>query len=272
MPYSFISRDALKDRLGDTLTTDDVAYRAILEAVSRRIEHETSQRFQVHTATRYLSATWTNSLMLRTGMLSVTTLKTDDDGDRTYETTWATTDYDLIPLNAVGDLKPFTSLDVAPAGTKTFPVHTRSTELVGSWGYFQDLETVSSALNEALDSSETAVDVVSGAAYEVLQTILIDTEQMYITAISTNTLTVERAVNGTTAATHDNGAAIQRYRYPSPIVEAAAISAVRIFRRKDTPFGVVGGSDLSFPRNIPEMDPDVKRLIAPYRRTVMSYA
>lgn len=272
MPYSFISRDSLKDRLGDTLTTDDVAYRAILEAVSRRIEHETSQRFQVHTATRYLSATWTHSLLLHLGLLSVTTLKTDNDGDRSYETTWATTDYDLLPLNAVENLQPFTSIDIAPAGTKYFPVHTRSTEIIGKWGYFEDLETVSSALNEALDSSETAVDVVSGTAYEVLQTILIDSEQMYITAISTNTLTVERGVNGSTAATHDNGGAIQRYKYPPTIVEATAISAVRIFRRKDTPFGVVGGSDLSFPRNIPELDPDVSPLIGPYRRSVLLYA
>ena len=57
-------------------------------------------------------------------------------------------------------------------------------------------------LNEALDASETGVDVDSGAVFKVGQTIQVDSEQMYISAISTNTLTVTRGYNGSTAATH----------------------------------------------------------------------
>jgi len=57
-------------------------------------------------------------------------------------------------------------------------------------------------LNEALDASETGVDVDDGSVFKVGQTIQVDSEQMYISGKSTNTLTVTRGYNGSTAATH----------------------------------------------------------------------
>lgn len=66
----------------------------------------------------------------------------------------------------------------------------------------------SSNLNEDLDISETGVDVVSGAAYATNDVILIDLEQMLVTNVAANTLTVTRGYNSTTAATHTNGTAI----------------------------------------------------------------
>ncbi len=66
-------------------------------------------------------------------------------------------------------------------------------------------------LNEALDTTETGVDVVSTtapAAVFVGDYIGIDYEVMLVTAISGTTLTVLRGQLGTTAATHDSGAVI----------------------------------------------------------------
>lgn len=63
-------------------------------------------------------------------------------------------------------------------------------------------------LGEALDNSETAIDVSDSALVGNSLSILVDTEQMYITGVSGNTLTVVRGVNGTTKATHLTGAAI----------------------------------------------------------------
>lgn len=59
-------------------------------------------------------------------------------------------------------------------------------------------------LNEALDTTETAVDVDEGGQFSVNEMIQIDDEIMLITAvdISTNTLTVTRGYRDTTAATH----------------------------------------------------------------------
>ena len=67
--------------------------------------------------------------------------------------------------------------------------------------------------NEALDASETDVDVDEGAQFTVGDIIKIDSEMMKITAINTNTLTVTRAYNGTTAATHDNDSEIYTLNY-----------------------------------------------------------
>ena len=265
MPFSYISRNDLKARLADTATTDDAIYRIILEAIAKVIDDYCHWTFHVHLATRYLTPVWSHLIDLDQPLISVTSLKTDADGDRTYENTWAATDYDLKPDNASSDGAPYREIEITPNGDSTFPTTRRGVEVVGKWGWVEDLLTSPSTLNEALDTSETGVDVTAGTDFEVLQTILIDSEQMYITAIATNTLTVERAVNGTAAATHSSAAAIKIYRYPETVVEAAVILASRYFRRKDAPFGVTGfaeGGAIPIPRE----DPDVVRLLNPYRK------
>ena len=59
-------------------------------------------------------------------------------GDRTYGTTWAATDYDLLPENAatLGEAKPYTMLAITPDGDYRFPVGTRKgVKLTGVWGW-----------------------------------------------------------------------------------------------------------------------------------------
>ena len=64
-------------------------------------------------------------------------------------------------------------------------------------------------LNEALDITETAVDVDEGSQFSVNEMIQVDSEIMLITAISTNTLTVTRGYRDTTAATHADDSEIK---------------------------------------------------------------
>lgn len=73
-----------------------------------------------------------------------------------------------------------------------------------------DATDVGSNLNEALDTSETDVDVVNGTLYAVGDRIRIDSEWMQVTAVVANVLTVTRGVLGTIAATHTSGTAIFR--------------------------------------------------------------
>jgi len=68
-------------------------------------------------------------------------------------------------------------------------------------------------LNEALDASETDVDVDEGAQFSIGDIIKVDSEMMKVTNIATNTLTVTRAYNGTTAATHDNDSEVYTLNY-----------------------------------------------------------
>jgi hypothetical protein len=78
-----------------------------------------------------------------------------------------------------------------------------------------DFRSSGATLSETLDKVETGIDVSNGAAFVVGQTILIDAERMFVSAIASNTLTVTRGITGTTAATHASGAAISLF---NPII------------------------------------------------------
>lgn len=272
MPVAFVSLADMKERLAITDTTDDATLRSCIEAASRSLEVAYNQRFQPHTATRYLTADRSGRVIVD-GLLSVTSLKTltqNSSGTRTYGNTWATTDYDLMPYNAAADREPYTRIEMNPAGTYTFPTDARGVEVVGVWGYHLDTTLITTAA-EAMDTSETGYDVTSGASFKALQTILADSEQMYVTGSNANTLTVERAVNGTTSASHNTAISLYAYRYPEPVVEATVILATRLFRRKDAPFGVIGSPEFGL-SDIAAHDPDVQRLMRPYERWIMAVA
>lgn len=68
------------------------------------------------------------------------TVKSDATGDGTFETTWASTDYELRPLNPTAgpEPRPYTSL--AAIGSRTFPTATSTgrsaqIEITGVWGW-----------------------------------------------------------------------------------------------------------------------------------------
>ena len=83
------------------------------------------------------------------------------------------------------------------------------------WGAGQWSGTTSSALsttlNEALDNSETAVDVVDETGMNTANdVILVGNELMLVSATTDdNTMTVARGHSGTTATTHDNGSLVR---------------------------------------------------------------
>lgn len=102
-----------------------------IEAASRWIDQQTATQFFATTDTRYFTAEKTTRLKV-VDLLTVTTLKTDDDGDRTYETTWQTTDYDLMPYNYT----PYQWIEVTPQGSYFFPLTRKGVEIAGTWGYY----------------------------------------------------------------------------------------------------------------------------------------
>lgn len=126
----------LKAHLSISDTTDDTRLERIVTAVSREIDNHCRRRFYAATQTRYYSPVRTCELIVD-DLLSVTSLKTDEDGDRTYETTWAATDYDLEPANAQleSQPEPYWLIRVTPTGRYSFPCHGRAVEVAGSWGY-----------------------------------------------------------------------------------------------------------------------------------------
>lgn len=66
-----------------------------------------------------------------------------------------------------------------------------------------------STLSGTINSSTTSVTVADGTQFLQYAVIRIDNEEMKITGISSNTLTVGRGFNGTTAASHTTGATVR---------------------------------------------------------------
>jgi len=178
----------LKARMNITDTTDDVILDMVLNGVSRQIENHCRRHFDLKKTTRYFTA-MNASACLVDDLSTLTTLATDNNGDRTYSTSWTVTDYDLWPFNAAEWSKPYTILNVAVNGDYVFPTFRKGVKIVGTWGW-------------------PAV--------------------------------------------------------PTPVIEACLIQGARVFKRRDSPFGVAGAPEVGEIRIIPRLDPDVRQLLEPY--------
>lgn len=267
MAYSYLSLTDFQNRIQATSPTaaEDARHRAALEAASRAIDRYVGRQFQPYTATRYYRAISTYRLDID-DLLTVTTLKTDANNDGTYEQTWDSDDYDLLPYNAVADRRPYTAIEITDTGlgNQTFPTTKKAVEIAGVWGYWLDTEDTGTTVNGAHNDSVTTLAVADGDAIDVLDTLLIGSEAFYVTAKNANNLTVTRGANGTTAASLSGGESISVYRYPEDVVEACFLQANRLQMLRSAPFGVVGSADVGQVR-IPRLLPDLQMLLEDFR-------
>jgi len=133
----YITAARFKNRMGitDTATTDDTTINEVITAVSRWIDKHCGRRFYGVSEVRKYTPIETRIVYID-DLLSINTFGTDADGDRTYENTWATTDYDLMPANALLDSKPYTWVQVAEQGDYSLPTGiTNALQINGMFGY-----------------------------------------------------------------------------------------------------------------------------------------
>ena len=265
----YVDLTAFKDRIGHKGTGEDSLIEAMLMATSRAIDNYCGRTFFVETETRYFDGAGL-TLMLDRDLLSVTSLKTDDNDDGTYETAWAAADYLTIPYTD----KPYAALTVDRRSTGSKADFNngvqRGIEIAGDWGYNDESDDSGADINEggSFSSSDTTLTVTDGSKFAVGQTIKIESEQLYISAISTNDLTVTRGVNGSTAAAHADSTDIDIYRYPRPVVEGTLIQGLRRWRSRDPAFAarrrLPGWDDIP---SVGGLDEDVRFLLGSVRRT-----
>lgn len=119
-----------------------------LQAAARAVDEICNRRFWPDadaTQIRYYSPQ-RYDLVYIDDLLTLTTLKTDGDGDGTFETTWSTTDYYLEPLNALADSRPYTEICAIPWGSLWFTtLYPRSVQITGKFGW----SAVPAAISEA---------------------------------------------------------------------------------------------------------------------------
>jgi hypothetical protein len=228
----------LKGVLGITSTTDDTMMRKQLESASRSIDSYCNRRFFVTSETKYFDGARTLWLP---DLLSITTLKTDEDGNATFENTLATTDYIKYGGGLEDSLNtlPTTRLEIShdsnygsfASGVK------KGVEIIGSWGYGDGISTTpytdsGTTTDGTLTVGATAVAVHSVTPHSAGQTILVESEQTYVESIATTVLTVVRGVNGTTKATHADNIATYIYQYPADVRQACIDLGVALYQNR----------------------------------------
>lgn len=115
---------------------DDSLIERIIEGASRYIDNATGRRFYTTTNDETRTFTAVNGRRCYVDdLISITTLKTDDIGSRTYPTTWATTDYDLLPANAALVGWPYMYLEAVDFGRYSFPQYRKGVQIVGKFGF-----------------------------------------------------------------------------------------------------------------------------------------
>ena len=170
-----------------------------IEAASREIDRLTSRRFIPLTAAK--SYDWPQKdprrawvLYLEEDLLSVSSLTKDG----TDVTAIASTDYFLEP-SVLGP--PYSRIEIDLGSTSFYSAkdtHQRQVVVTGSWGYSNDT-VAASQLNGALSTTTaTAMSLDDGSKADVGDTLLLESEQVFINARTSEDLGVN--THGTTGA------------------------------------------------------------------------
>lgn len=183
-----------KSALGLSADADDYELEGAVNAASRAIDHHCRRRFYRDATATARTYTPRNGYVEVDDFWTTTDLAiaTDSAADGTFATTWATTDYQLEPLNGV-------------------------------------------------------VDGMSGWPYSIIRQI-----GAYTFPTSWISVPVRVTAKWGWAST------------PPEVRQAALIKAIRLFKRKESPYGVAGFGEFGVVRL--REDPDVVSLIEPYAK------
>lgn len=238
----------------------------LIEQASRTIDKFCERHFYCENTTKYYDGV--KNHLFTDDILSVTTLKTDTDADAVFETTIDAADYFLLPHNNY----PKTEIELNYYGTvgSLAAGITRAIQIAGVFGHGDGVSDTpyltSGGTGTIADDVGTALTLSVAGIVIGGQTILCESEQMYVSSVTDTTATVIRGVNGTTAAAHTTKT-LYIYQYPSPIVQATLITAMRAFKRKDSAYqDAVGSPEIGELLVYKGLDADVKAVLQHYRK------
>lgn len=137
----YTTSDLLKARVHITDTADDTQIDQAVTAASRKIDGHCRRRFFTDgsvSARRFYADSsthvWVDDFSTTTGLI----VKTDDDDDATFETTWASGDYQAMPLNGKsGGIEGLPYYIIRAVEGTTFPTTTKrpGIEVTADWGW-----------------------------------------------------------------------------------------------------------------------------------------
>lgn len=113
-------------------------------------------------------------------------------------------------------------------------------ELIGTWGYHENYAQAWSqigTLQSSLTSSATSFVATAGtvASFEVYQYLKIDDEFLFVTNVNPDTpytITVERGVRGSTAASHDSADVVYAYQQMPDVILATRRRVINLMQKR----------------------------------------
>src|SRR3990167_7655312 len=219
-------------------TAGDSRLVMLLEGVSREVDRYMNRHFFTEAGTKLYSGPGGQTLIVH-DLVSVSAIDEDSRGAGTFDTTWGGTDYYLAPYNANPTVeygRPYNHIQVNRNSNGTqeeFLRGQRNYRITGTWGYVS-VTTAVATVAGSFDATTTAVSFGTSATiggFDVGWTVVVDSEQMYVRANSGTSISVTRAMNGSTATVHASGTNISRHVYPAAVADAVAIQAGRLFKR-----------------------------------------
>ncbi len=238
--YTIATLTALRQHLGlsSSDTSDDARLLGVLQAASAHVERAAARRFVPRVATlKHLVEKFEPLyITLYDDLLSLISVVDGDGSTISLSDVIAAPDAAPYSLLHLTNGRAFVRSYLTPvAVTGVWGWHDRPTEMWRSSG--------DSVQNNPLSNSGTSLSVssVNGAdaagqtpRLQVGHLLKIDEEYLRVLAISGNTLTVLRGVNGTTAAQHSQNTTIYTFQ-PAPDVHLLTLRwAAWLYREGDT--------------------------------------
>ncbi len=223
-------------------TADDARMLAKLRAATAQIERYTGRSFLPILATRHFDWHDARTLLFRGYDLLELTSITNGDGTTVDPAA-------ILPFGGINGPIVGVELDMTRGFFVYLTTKTRALTVTGVWGWHDDYARAWKSSGDVIpaggvNASVTTFTVasVSGAdgwnlapRFQPGQLLRVDTEHMSLVATnaSTNTLTVVRGVNGSTAAAHAASAPISVYVPPADIAEIALRWAAWLYKTED---------------------------------------
>ena len=137
---SYITLAELKDRLDIGDTEDDTVLNSAITAASRGVDHYCRRQFNKTTTASARTYYRSHSRLVMVHDFHTITglvVKTDTDDDGSFSTTWASTDYQLEPLDGIVDgVEGFPFWKVRAVDSELFPeAHRATVRVTAQWGW-----------------------------------------------------------------------------------------------------------------------------------------
>ena len=262
--------------LNITDTLSDVGLLDILETVSKEADRKCNRFFYLCEDTRYFDGGATR-MILDDDLYSLTALNVDPTGSGTYSLSYDPTatppDFYMYPLNRT----PTTTLEINWNGSQgTFYAGFRhNVQIQGVWGHGPDpyqnpFNDSGVSLNTGgITAVATTITLATGLVvnFSTGMTLRLETEQMYVLGVSTDTLSVLRGTMGTTAAAHLAGVEIYIAQYLQAVERACLLMAKELYNARMIVGGAPTGNDVAGTSNNNAGDKsEAAKLLRPFKR------